>query len=51
MENQAEGPSIMTRGTGLISMRGLAAFTTGAMAAVIASRFLPPLVAQAAGTA
>jgi hemerythrin superfamily protein len=32
-------------------MRGLAAFTTGALAAVIASRILPPLVAQAAGSA
>jgi hemerythrin superfamily protein len=41
----------MTRETGLISMRGLAAFTTGALAAVIASRVLPPLVAQAAGSA
>jgi hemerythrin superfamily protein len=41
----------MTRGTGLISMRGLAAFATGAMAAVIVSRILPPLVAQAAGSA
>jgi hemerythrin superfamily protein len=41
----------MTRDTGLISLRGLAAFTTGALAAVIASRVLPPLVAQAAGSA
>jgi hemerythrin superfamily protein len=41
----------MTRETGLISMRGLAAFTTGALAAVIASRVLPPLLAQAAGSA
>jgi hemerythrin superfamily protein len=41
----------MARETGLISMRGLAAFTTGALAAVIASRVLPPLVAQAAGSA
>ena len=41
----------MTRDTGLISLRGLAAFTTGALAAVIASRVLPPLMAQAAGTA
>jgi len=32
-------------------MRGLAAFTTGALAAVIASRVLPPIVAQAAGSA
>ena len=32
-------------------MRGLAAFTTGALAAVIASRVLPPLLAQAAGSA
>src|SRR5687768_17445808 len=48
---QRQGPSVMTRETGLISMRGLAAFTTGALAAVIASRVLPPLVAQAAGSA
>ena len=41
----------MTRDTGLISLRGLAAFTTGALAAVIASRVLPPLLAQAAGSA
>jgi hemerythrin superfamily protein len=41
----------MTRDTGLISLRGLAAFTTGALAAVIASRVLPPLLAQAAGAA
>jgi hemerythrin superfamily protein len=41
----------MTRDTGLISLRGLAAFTTGALAAVIASRVLPPLLAQAVGTA
>jgi len=41
----------MTRETGLISMRGLAAFTTGALAAVIASRVLPPLLAQAVGSA
>ncbi|HEV7367560.1 hemerythrin domain-containing protein [Arenibaculum sp.] len=34
-----------------LSMRGLAAFAGGAVAAVIASRMLPPLVAQAAGTA
>ena len=41
----------MTRDTGLISLRGLAAFTTGALAAVIASRVLPPMLAQAAGAA
>src|SRR5689334_5483750 len=49
--NKRQGPSVMTRETGLISMRGLAAFTTGALAAVIASRVLPPLLAQAAGSA
>ena len=41
----------MSRDSGLITMRGLAAFTTGALAAVIASRVLPPIVAQAAGAA
>lgn len=41
----------MARGMGLLSMRGLAAFAGGAAAAFIASRVLPPLMAQAAGAA
>src|SRR5688500_10946769 len=41
----------MALSTGWISMRGVAAFTGGAVAAVIASRILPPFLAQAAGTA
>ena len=49
--NQRQGPGAMSRNSGLITMRGLAAFTTGALAAVIASRVLPPIVAQAAGSA
>lgn len=39
------------RGTGLFSAGGLAAFAGGAVVAVIASRVLPPLLAQAAGSA
>ncbi len=41
----------MSSDSGLITMRGLAAFTTGALASVIAGRVLPPIVAQAAGSA
>ncbi|WP_037459780.1 hemerythrin domain-containing protein [Skermanella stibiiresistens] len=41
----------MTDDTGWISMRGLAAVAGGAAAALLASRLLPPLVAQATGSA
>lgn len=41
----------MRRDADWISMRGLLAFAGGAAAALIASRLLPPVVAQAAGTA
>ncbi len=41
----------MATGTEWLSARGLAAFAGGAVAAVIASRILPPLLAQAAGRA
>jgi hemerythrin superfamily protein len=41
----------MARDTGWVSMRGLAAFASGAAAALLASRLFPPIVAQAAGTA
>lgn len=39
-----------TRGSAWLSARGLAAFAGGAVAAVLVSRLLPPLVAQASGT-
>ncbi|SMH45823.1 hemerythrin domain-containing protein [Azospirillum agricola] len=41
----------MARSGGWFSMQGMAAFAGGAALAVIASRLLPPLVAQMAGTA
>ncbi|HYD29742.1 MAG TPA: hemerythrin domain-containing protein [Azospirillaceae bacterium] len=41
----------MATGTKWLSMRGLAAFASGAVAAIIVSRILPPLVAQATGAA
>ncbi|WP_448202463.1 hemerythrin domain-containing protein [Azospirillum sp. sgz302134] len=39
------------RERGVFTAGGLAAFAAGALTAVVASRVLPPLVAQAAGTA
>lgn len=41
----------MARHSGWISARGLAAFAGGAAAAVLVSRVLPPLLAQATGAA
>jgi len=41
----------MQRGTHWLSMRGMLAFAGGAAAALVASRLLPPVMAQAAGTA
>ncbi|MBP2230466.1 hemerythrin superfamily protein [Azospirillum agricola] len=41
----------MARSDGWLSMQGMAAFAGGAALAVIASRLLPPLVAQVAGSA
>lgn len=41
----------MTRNNGWLSAQGMAAFAGGAVLAVIASRVLPPLVAQLAGSA
>jgi len=40
----------MATGTGWFSARSMAAFAGGAMAGVIASRILPPFMAQATGT-
>lgn len=41
----------MATTTGWLSMRGMTTFAGGAIAAIVASRILPPLVAQATGTA